>query len=82
MKNKNPQPCTAKGTHIEKVDLTHRNSIGVNCTKNCVFSQAQTFFTIYSDQRLTDAIDFLEKCGYYGDTALFMLAYVGGAINE
>ncbi|MEA5559309.1 hypothetical protein [Nodularia spumigena] len=42
---------------------------------------ADQLFLIYKEQRLTDALEFLEKAGYTGDLTLFMLAYIQGGLE-
>jgi hypothetical protein len=87
----NPAPGKANGTQLSE---RHKNSTAINYSSCYVLSQAsdgknnyssdyhntQVFLASYSDQRLTDAIILLEEAGYYGDTALFMLGWLGGAV--
>ena len=87
MKMQNPQPGTAKG--IQKIDKKYKNLIAPNYSSFCTFPQSPKINNAglglagaIRDRRLTDAVEMLEKRGYYGDSALFMLAYVGGEINE
>jgi hypothetical protein len=39
----------------------------------------QVFLMRYSEKELTDSLQILENAGYTGDTAIFMMGWVGGA---
>lgn len=73
MKIKNPQPGTAQG--LQRLE---RYKISSFDNHNRSHGNKQAFLSNYSAQRLTDAIEILENTGYHGDTALFMLGWIGG----
>ncbi len=58
---------TPSGSSPMNINVTHQVTV-------------HQLYLIYRQNRLTDALEFLENLGYCGDTALSVLRWVGGAL--